>query len=397
MSIRFLLKKYTLLAFMLSLSIGQYGSIPLANSSFLYLHDIVLVVLMLLSLPDLWNARHLKMLRPLVLFLIVIGISIVSVFPVTPIDEYVRGSLYALRLLCYSTVPILIAASVWKKEQLQHMLVFTGAITVMFGFLQLLFFPSLKPLVGAGWDEHLNRMFGTMFDPNFFGMLAVLTYVMSCSFIFTWNKKRSHVKLNSWIFAVILSFVAVVLTYSRSAYAALVLSSLLFFIKIKQTRVVMFFCLALLGLYLLIPQGPMDMNRITRVVSTVSRIQNWQTSIQYISERPLLGYGFNMLRSRIGQDLPVNQHGIVSRDRSGLDSSMLFVFATTGLVGGVVFLWWIVSQVYVYATHQDHIFGTAALSSLTGALIFSMFNNGLFYPWILIWLMTLFGLAMRKD
>jgi O-antigen ligase len=272
-----------------------------------------------------------------------------------------------------------------------------GIAFSMLGLLQFAFFPSLKPLISLGWDEHYGRLFGTLFDPNFMGMVLVLAFVLGFYFIFSFHKGKTYIHHSFIWFTQAILLLSIILTYSRSTYLALLFALGYLTYSFKLYRFFFVLVLACIGVYLIIPKGSMDVNRLTREVSTTARFHNWQQSIDMFRERPILGYGFNLLRVRIQQEKQLDEYGVISRDASGVNSSILFVFITTGIIGGITYIWWIIHQFQTFRMSNDVVLGVLGGSSLFSALVFSFFNQGLFYPWISIWLFILFGIVLRKD
>ncbi len=84
----------------------------------------------------------------------------------------------------------------------------------LIGLIQFFMYPDLRNLMYLGWDPHYYRLFSTLLDPNYMGLLLVFTLLMGFG-IFT--KKHSV-----WIIAgQLVTFVALLLTYSRSSFLAL--------------------------------------------------------------------------------------------------------------------------------------------------------------------------------
>lgn len=382
--------------FLSSLPFGQLGSLPLGNGIFIYLHDIALLLLVGWFALYVLKKQALVFAKPLVglvcFCLIAIISYVVNVSTVTGF-EVLRGGLYVMRFLLYASVPLILIQMKLNWHLFIKGLIVVGTAFTTLGFLQLFWFPSLKPLVGAGWDEHLNRLFSTLFDPNFTGMVLVLTLLSIVPFLLT---KEGQLSLNRWWGLFIFVMAGVVATFSRSAYLALAVGMLIVVLRLRLYRLLIIVIVLGLSIFLIVPRDGRDTNRLTRITSSLSRVTNWQQSLVYFSERPILGYGYNLLRARTEQMVPENETGIVSRDKSSLDSSVLFILATTGMLGGAVYFWWLVQLLLFYRSHYQKPLGTVAISSTVAVLAFSWFNNGLFYPWILLWLLILLA-AVISD
>jgi O-antigen ligase len=130
------------------------------------------------------------------------------------------------------------------------------------------------------------------------------------------------------------------------------------------------------------------------------RVVSWQNSLSIAQTHPWLGVGFNSYR--YAQD----RYGIVVLGENvnagaGADSSWLFIFATTGVLGLTIFclfyftLIWESWQAFILAgTELERSIGLASLAVLCGLVPASQFNNALFYTWILRWWMALIGLML---
>jgi O-antigen ligase len=85
----------------------------------------------------------------------------------------------------------------------------------------------------------------------------------------------------------------------------------------------------------------------------------------------------------------------VSHADSGTDNSYLFILATTGIVGLIVYIGFLRSLFHmswnVYKEKRS-IFAIVFIASLSSVLIDSLFINSLFYPFIIVWLWMLVGL-----
>lgn len=387
--------------FFFSIPFGQLGSIVLRQGINLYLHDIALL---LLIFGFIINVRKIDQLiyqkfvvTPFLLFIAVCIVSLLIHITSVSFPDFLRGLLYLVRYCLYAGIAFVALTSTIQKKHWIMGLYVSGLFQSLIGFLQFIMFPSLKPLQPLGWDEHYGRLFGTLYDPNFMGMVLVLVFMLGFYYVFN-IKKGTFIFRKSilWI-SQCLIFISIILTYSRSAYIALFIACIIFAVRCKIYKLFFAGVIAAALIYTFIPKGTLDVNRLTRSASSLARIQNWQQSIDIIKERPVFGFGFNLLRSRMATEKQLDRYGIVSRDAAGLNSSILFVFATTGFIGGSIYLWWLLSQTLLFNRMQDRLFGTIGFSSLIATVMFSFFNQALFYPWIAIWLFILWGIALREK
>ena len=79
-------------------------------------------------------------------------------------------------------------------------------------------------LARLGWDDHYYRLISVLFDPNFTGLILVLGLIL-----IYFNRPRSW-----WLYAIHL--LALLLTYSRSSYLALLVAGLYLAIVNKKLK-----------------------------------------------------------------------------------------------------------------------------------------------------------------
>jgi hypothetical protein len=131
----------------------------------------------------------------------------------------------------------------------------------------------------------------------------------------------------------------------------------------------------------------------------LQRIESAKTAIHIISANPVLGIGFNAYRyAQIKYGFREAQKKAVSHADSGTDSSLLFVMATTGLVGFTfyIYMWTqLIKKIYINKNNNFSINRALILSSLLGIFINSFFINSLFFPPILIWVLVLISINDR--
>ena len=110
-------------------------------------------------------------------------------------------------------------------------LMVSGAIFIVFGYIQYLFYSNLRNLYYLGWDDHLYRLFSTFLDPNFAGIFLVLILLLTVQYFFL--ERKTKIKIVIAMFSV-LALIALYLTYSRSAFISMVLGVSIFKQKNKS-------------------------------------------------------------------------------------------------------------------------------------------------------------------
>ena len=88
-----------------------------------------------------------------------------------------------------------------------------------------------------------------------------------------------------------------------------------------------------------------------------------------------------------------------SNAAAGLDNSLLFVTATTGIVGLAAYVFLLGKAVFVSFRRLRTLKPLNALltATLIAIIVHSMFNNSLFYPWVMIWLWLLFAVVHAQE
>jgi O-antigen ligase len=299
-------------------------------------------------------------------------------------QQLVTSFLYIVRWVVYGSLFFLIAASKdATKKRVTIFLLISGMMLLLTGYVQFFFYPALRNLLYAGWDEHFYRMFGTFLDPNFFGLFLVVFCLFVLSLFLM--KKKLSMKILLGVLG-LLGLLGIILTYSRTAFIALAVGLLvLFWHTISFKKVVL-----VVGVLILLGLGVMTFvgrraegNDMFRLTSSRARVGDARNALIIFSKHPLFGVGFNAYRyaqytEGFMKESPTQEdHG-----GSGADNSWLFVLATTGIIGFCMY-------VYFWKIHLDDLRrskNSFGLATLTALWVGSLFTNGLFYPPLLVWL-----------
>lgn len=375
--------------FLGSLLFGQFGNISIFPGVSLYLHDIVLFFLlggMLIFGKPKKQLRRSFLLLPIAGFFCTAFISLVANSVRFPFGEVLSGSLYLFRWIYYASIFFVVVYSSLNTEFWEWGIYAIGVVFALLGFAQMIILPGLRMLIPLGWDEHYGRLFSTFFDPNFTGIFLVMIFFEGLHLL----KIHKRQKVILW-FGQILMGIAIVLTYSRSTYIGLLAGFVVWLLGSKQYKGIIFIFFLVL-VFLVIPQGGRDVNRINRDISSVARINNWRSSLVLTMRSPVVGNGFNMLRAIASGERAIDQNGVVSHDAAGVDNSLLFVLATTGIVGFAIYCW-LLSQFFGLLYKG---FGFSGIAILLALITHSFFNNSLFYAWTMLLLWILLGIAEKK-
>ncbi|MCX6794217.1 MAG: O-antigen ligase family protein [Candidatus Gottesmanbacteria bacterium] len=372
--------KLLTILFLGSLLLGQIGGMSLFPGVVVYAHDILLAVLVIISALKILHAKRMpraKLITPIAVFIVTGVVSLVMNYWRFPLPSLLAGSLYLVRWTLYAFLYIFVLQGnsdikFWLKG-----LYIVGIGFGILGLIQFFLYPDLRNLMYLGWDPHYYRLFSTLLDPNFMGIILVFTLLLGFGLL---TKKH-----RLWFIAgQLVAFTALLLTYSRSSFLALGAAIVVWACMRKQWKLfIALFVFA--ALIFILPKTSGSTLNLTRPDSSFARVGNWQESLQLIIKAPVFGYGFDTLRY-------VRPAEAVSKAAAGLDSSILFILATTGLAGLAAYTYLVISL--FGAGNRAH--KTFYIATLSALLVHSVFVNSMFYPWVMIWIWILTG-AMEKT
>lgn len=339
---------------------GQIPKIAISADVKISLVDILVGLFALVSLFLLKRIKKKPLLQKSgLLFILAAVISlIVNVF-FQPADKLIIGLFYLVRFSLYALfyVQLLKFIDLNKQAHIKFIdkgLLLSGFFVAIFGLIQYLLYPDLRNLMYLGWDPHYYRLFSTFFDPNFTGIILVLT-LFHLIFLFKNNKKTSYL---GYIAFFIIS-AAIFLTRSRSAFLSLLTGVAALGVIAQSYRKFIFGLIIIFILISFLPTPPVDVFDLLRVTSSVARVENWRQSIETSLKSPFFGSGFGITRFS--------------------DSSFLYVLVGTGFLGLISYLYIWKKLLYFGIKKRE------VLVVSTVLFVGSWFNNILFYPWILLW------------
>ncbi|MGH7245770.1 MAG: O-antigen ligase family protein, partial [Candidatus Levyibacteriota bacterium] len=303
--------------------------------------------------------------------------------------------LYLFRWIYYAGVYFLMVSFDKKSKQSVIISLFiSGFLVTLFGFLQYIYYPSLRNLYYAGWDEHLYRIFSTFLDPNFAGAFFMLFFILLFSYLLSAYKDKKRKEIYFFGISAVIVLFALFLTYSRGAYLSVTIALVVLLLKrgyakwiVRILGVVILFAVISFFFFRRVSEG----TNLLRQVSTVERFHNAQNAFFIFSKNPLFGVGFDTYRYA-QRNTGILKDGAweAGHGSAGADSSLLFVLATTGIIGFTLYLR-LLQKMFLLSSHQD-VISSAFLASLAGLLVDSFFINALFYPSIMVWMWTLLGI-----
>lgn len=325
----------------------------------------------------------------LLLFLGALVFSNLINFSRYSLGENITGNLYLLRFIVYSLLlgVDFSALKGFRGVTTDKIVNAIGLIIAFTGIIQYVFIPDFGEIKYQGWDEHFHRLAFPFMDTSFTGaILLVLAIYLICS-----QGRKLFTKLNLTI--MIVEFLAIFLTFSRSAWVIGTIIVMFFFISSKVRIKKMFWVVggicvvtSISALFIFSKSFGSYGNDIWRTETINSRWQSVKDGVETWKENPIFGVGFNNYKSyqltKISNNL-LRQKFEESHGLSSVENSFIFLLSTGGLFTFVIFLIWL-KNIY------DKINLKCYRYIFVSILIGSLFNNLFFYPHILL---IIFGLA----
>lgn len=279
----------------------------------------------------------------------------------------------------------------------------SSALSCLVGFVQR----------GGGIDAgfiHIggqHRIGSTLYTMTFAGILYQLIIFMACALMARDVDIRRRLGL---AVAVVLQFVALLLTMTRGAWLALVAGVVAAFAQIRNRRVLLGGAGALVVLVAFSfifarDQGrnisPAALFGSQADANTSTRLVLWEVAWDMFRDNPILGVGFGDYTieadKRVG-DRPV-------RTTVDTHNVYLHLLATRGLVGFLPFLWyWVVVFRSLIrkkrrAAHGelDHQLALAGVAATVAVLVGALTENNLDDSEVFMAFMFLLGLALSDD
>lgn len=331
-----------------------------------------------------------KFFKEILLFCIIAGISFLIKFSLYNTGEVLSAFFYLLRLWNYCLF-YLALSNLKEKINLKRMLIFSGLLSVVFCLLQYFFIPDLRFLKFSGWDDHYFRAVGTFLDPGFTGLVLVLTLILILTDSPFFKQKLAY------FFSILILLLGIALSFSRVSYLTVFLAiSIIFFSKRKAK--LFFIFSALLVLFIIISPKPGGEGiNLLRKFSILLKVENYQQSKEIIKDNFIFGTGYNFYR------IAQRNYGFVPADQwensnaaAGADNSFLFIFATTGITGLLVFLNFWAKTIVTSFNNRKKEADLIIFVSFVVISVQSFFINAVFYPWILFWITVLLS-AFRGE
>ena len=327
-------------------------------------------------------------------------------------NDFVYGFLYVLRLvhllMVAKSLHYIMRDQGIKTKNIIKFIKACYFIVVIIGVFQYFFYPiafdwyDVFYKVGFYWptpDPHHDRMLSTYLDPNYLASCLIIPISICIAQLLNIRKKsvrNTNLKIKLG-FEILVFIVAILLTKSRSGIVGLavvfVVYAFLYGIKRKiSVPMLIFIFVSLFTIaYLLLFSNITVFERIRNFSSDPSamhRFDSWKISLEYFKDSHYLGIGYNMLgayKVNIGEE-------VGNAANYGMDSSILFMLVTTGIVGVLIFLYGIIKIIF---NRKKVIINNSLKMILVSSIAMSFFNNLLFN---VIWLLPVLLLGtMIKE
>lgn len=336
--------------------IGQIFRINLFNTSF-PLIDIAIILLFITNLLYHLKNKTLKVKNKYFLYFLIFA----WVFLFFNLFKYQISSLkpifYLIRLTCllsFFIFPIKIG------DKVKNIFYISIIANIIFGFIQYFFWPNFTYFNASNWDPHLYRLVSSFFDPTFTGLIYlffIIKLFLDKKFPYRWP-------------LLVFTYIAMVLTYSRSTYLTFLLAFTFIAINLKKFKIFLISLLLITATIFILPRQAGEGTKLERTSSIKAKVENYQEGWQTFTKSPLIGFGYNNLL--FIRDIKTPD----SHANSGFDGSIMTLLTTTGILGTIIFLFGL-KQLY---SKSDLIKKTFLIS----ILFHSLFANSLLYPWILL-------------
>lgn len=277
------------------------------------------------------------------------------------------------------------------KMEVKNVLLGVGLLLAFFGLIQYFFLPDTRFLESFGWDPHYYRLISTFFDPGYTGIILALSMILLFTFYFSSKDKREK---KIYVVCGLIVYIALALTYSRASYLAYLVGLTSVAYVLRKPRFLAGAVILFLITIFLLPRPGGEGVRLERESTARFRVINWQQTFQISKDNWLLGVGFNAYRysQRDYSFLPL-ANWRASHAGGGADSSLLFVFATTGILGLLAYLWF-----WGKALFTSYRYGQLlVLATILALGVHSFFVNSLFYPWVMSWYWVVLGVEVIKE
>jgi O-antigen ligase len=394
-----LMIKYLFYTCVFALSLGQLTVVYRMGESRVYLFDPLMALFAFVGFVYFLGIhKKLEIPRYFYLFLGFTLVAILSLaFKIGALEasELAVAGFYLLRWLVYLGAALvvynLVSQNMMKLSEFLRVFLISGVFVAVAGFVQLILLPDFGVLdPSLGWDPHKNRLASTFFDPNFAG-----AYLTICLVLAAWAYEKSVIDKKSLVLVVLILLSALLLTFSRSSWGMAAVIVLIYGIFRYRLLLLMSLLLMLLA-YFAVPRVQTRITGTTDPADSAHfRLISWKNTLDIAEDNLITGVGFNAFR------YAQKEYGYLTPDTAGAhsgagsDSSFLFVLATTGVFGFLLFAGGFLYRMVRNLQFRETGF-LAVLAIFSGLLLHSQFVNALFYPQIMFLWLCLLGIPIYQ-
>lgn len=298
-------------------------------------------------------------------------------------EVLVRPFLYLIRLInlviFFYQFQLIIEKEGISKNRVRNFLNLSLLFILFSSLAQYVFLPDMRFMYMFGWDDHLGRLVGLFFDPNFTGLMLSLSAL--------WFLEQNISVKNKLIVVTMFTF-AVLATFSRSTYIVYFAVMFLYLIRFNLAKVITIAIPVLVLVALLLPRslGGEGVN-LLRTNSLYLRFENLIESTTILTKSPLFGFGPGQLCEVREQFLFYSDSLLTMKN-----SCSNFDFGPSNVVaiGGVSLLLFIFG-VILKSQHIFHSKGIFPYLFLT-YLLHGLLTTTWIYPWAIFLLVVAFSL-----
>ena len=361
--------------------------------------------------------------RKILIFIIIgiVSLLIYALIHAFAIKDLVYCLLYPIRLLFYlilcNTIIMTFKENKIKLSRIINFAIICFSIVGIFGIIQLILYPNAFEFYDLLYkfnvyhpnpDPHIDRMFSTYLDPNYFGACMLLPLSLS---LVSYIKKKNIL----YFFSTLLFLICIIYSNSRSAFLGLLIISLIICSKyfrfskekIKQNCKILIYCLIIFSYIFYAMNFSKKLNVINRIGNTIedtvevkkkdkkhqnnenndnsdepdeeestmdestsARFESWGYSLSIFKDNWIIGIGYN--------SIGMVKHDTTLSTSYGVDSSLLLIIITTGIVGAIYISFNILKLlIELFFDKSDS--SAAIMAFIIASLIVCNFNNVLFY------------------
>lgn len=336
------------------------------------------------------------LLKPILIFISILILSLFVNFNELNHYQILISASYVLRWVIYVSIYFVIKdLNLNFKKVIPYFMLVSGLFIILGGFMQYFLYPDLRNWRYLGWDEHLFRMFTwTFLDPNFAGTFFALYFLFVFEFFQNIKRKTNYKYILLAI--LVISFISILLTFSRSAYLMFIIGISSLLIVKKQVKL-LFLILIVFSLNVFVLSKSVLKSEGTNILRTASgeaRLDSINKAVTIFKNNPILGVGFDSYRYAQGRYGFINEDKGLIHSAAGTDNSFLFVLVTTGIIGFLGFLYLLYKIInLVNFKIKTNYFSLILFASIISLSVNSFFINSLFFPQIMLWVWILAGLT----